>query len=151
MHWEPSIRSDFPLKLINILSSIHSNSTQKKNLSLAPSKPICLKAQLAKCKLTTDQFSIFHPYEMERSTERLAVYEQAKGNESTAEQALTQTAGKCISKPGLSCLLVQIPGDEGRLMRYAQKNGLPAMRELCVKCTSRHFNKGRGPLLRLVL
>lgn len=58
---------------------------------------------------------------MEQSAERLAVYEQAKGNESTAEQASTQTAGKCISKPGLSCLLVQILGDEGRLMRYAQK------------------------------
>lgn len=66
---------------------------------------------------------------MEQSAEKLAVYEQAMGNESTEEQALTQTAGKCISKPGLSCLLVQIPGDEGRLMRYAQKMA-------CLPCKS---------------
>lgn len=79
-----------------------------------------------KCKLTTDQFSIFLPYEVERSS----VYEQAKDNEITVEKALTQTAGKCISKPRLSCLLVQIPGDEGRLMRYApKKKVLPAPKE----------------------
>lgn len=58
---------------------------------------------------------------MQKRAEPLAVYEQAEGNESTTERALIQTAGKCISKPGLSCLLVQIPGDDGRLMRYALK------------------------------
>lgn len=58
---------------------------------------------------------------MKQRAETLAVYERTEGNESPAEQALIQTAGKCISKPGLSCLLVQIPGDEGRLMRYELK------------------------------
>lgn len=72
-----------------------------------------LKPQQVQCKLTTDQFFHFSPYEVQEIAETLAVYEQAEGNESTAERALIQTAGKCISKPGLSCLLVQIPGDGG--------------------------------------